>query len=182
MVPVCQGLGSLVHYSGRNLEDGSTGMTMNRGGDPEPWNDESERPPPQPQPLPLQPPRDFRQPQDFGQPHFGQPHEDFGQPDQEAADAESRQLPTSLPGRIALGLSLLLLVLDVVALVLADNRSWGAATVLAQVATVGTIVAFVVGAAAVILSRGRRWGIAAVVLAVVANPIILTKVLGFLAG
>ncbi|MDQ1606811.1 MAG: hypothetical protein QOJ18_1178 [Microbacteriaceae bacterium] len=161
-------------------------MTMNHGGDPEPWNDESEPPPPQP----LQPPRDFRQPQDFGQPHFGQPHEDFGQqhedfgqpPDQEPADAESRQLPTTLPGRIALGLSLLLLVLDVVALVLADNRSWGTATVLAQLATVGTIVAFVVGAAAVILSRGRKWGIAAVVLAVVANPIILTKVLGFLAG
>lgn len=164
-------------------------MTMNHGGDPEPWNDESERPPPQPQPLPLQPPRDF------GQPHFGQQREDFGQPqdfaqpqdfgqqpDQEPADAESGQLPTSLPGRIALGLSLLLLVLDVVALVLADNRSWGAAIVLAQVATVGTIVAFVVGAAAVILSRGRRWGTAAVVLAVVANPIILTKVLGFLAG
>ncbi|MCU1401737.1 MAG: hypothetical protein JWM70_61 [Microbacteriaceae bacterium] len=163
-------------------------MTMNRGGDPEPWNDESE-------PPPAQPPRDFRQPRDIGQPHFGQqhedfgqpqdfgqPHEDFGQPDQEPADDESRQLLTSLPGRIALGLSMLLLVLDVVALVLADNRSWGAATVLAQVATVGTIVAFVVGAAAVILSRGRRWGIAAVVLAVVANPIILTKVLGFLAG
>jgi hypothetical protein len=159
-------------------------MTMNHGGDPEPWNDESE-PPPQP----LQPPRDFRQPPDFGQPDFGQQHEDFGQsqdsgqqPDQEPAGAESRQLPTSLPGRIALGLSLLLLVLDVVALVLADNRSWGTATVLAQLATVGTIVAFVVGAAAVILSRGRKWGIAAVVLAVVANPIILTKVLGFLAG
>jgi hypothetical protein len=87
-----------------------------------------------------------------------------------------------MPGRIALGLSLLLLILDVVALVLADNRSWVPATVLAQIATVGTIVAFVVGAVAVIVSRGRRWGIAAVVVAVIANPIILTKVLGFLAG
>jgi hypothetical protein len=94
----------------------------------------------------------------------------------------TRREPSSIPGRIALGLSLLLLVLDVVALVLADNRSWVAATVLAQVATVGTIVAFVVGAGSIIASRGRRWGIVAVVLAVVANPIILTKVLGFLAG
>jgi hypothetical protein len=151
---------------------------MNRGVDPEPRNGESEQPPETPHDFVLQgQPHD-----DFGQ--QGQPQVDFGQqPGQEPEDAaESRQLPSSLPGRIALGLSLLLLVLDVVALVLADNRLWGAAIVLAQVATVGTIVAFVVGAGAVIASRGRRWGIAAVVLAVVANPIILTQVLGFLAG
>jgi hypothetical protein len=111
----------------------------------------------------------------------GQQSEEAGFAEHDRA-AEARPDPSRMPGRIALALSLLLLALDVVALVLADNRAWVAATVLAQVATVGTIVAFVVGAGAVILSRGRRWGIAAVVLAVVANPIILTKVLGFLAG
>jgi zinc transporter ZupT len=95
---------------------------------------------------------------------------------------ESRRHPPAMFGQIALGLSLLLLAADVVALVLADNRSWAAAIAIAQITTVGTIVAFLVGAVAVIMSRGRRWGISAVVLAVVANPIILTKVLGFLAG
>jgi hypothetical protein len=120
----------------------------------------------------------------------GQPLDQSGEPlettlplDQEPELAtEARRHPSGLLGQIALGLSLLLLATDVVAIVLADNRSWTAATVLAQVTTVGTIVAFVVGAVAVIMSRGRRWGISAVALAVVANPIILTKVLGFLAG
>jgi hypothetical protein len=105
-----------------------------------------------------------------------------GTPALDTRTPASRTDPSTLPGRLALGLSLLFVILDVVALVLADNRSWEAAIVLAQIGTVGTIVAFVVGAGAVIMSRGRRWGIAAVVLAVVANPIILTKVLGFLAG
>jgi hypothetical protein len=156
MVPVCQGLAALVHYSGRNPTDGSARVTMNRGVDPALENSE----------------------------RFDDVSQQTGRPlDQEPDLAtESRRHPSGLLGRIALGLSLLLLATDVVALVLADNRSWAAATVLAQVTTVGTIVAFLVGAVAVIMSSGRRWGISAVVLAVVANPIILTKVLGFLAG
>jgi zinc transporter ZupT len=118
-----------------------------------------------------------QEPEQPGQPLDRRP------PEQELELAtESRRHPSGLLGQIALGLSLLLLATDVVALVLADNRSWAAAIVLAQVTTVGTIVAFLVGAVAVIMSRGRRWGISAVVLAVVANPIIMTKVLGFLAG
>jgi hypothetical protein len=166
MVPVCQGLGSLVHYSGRNLTDGNASVTMNRDVDPAlRWNDVREQ---------------AGQASQQFEP-AGQQSEEAGFAERDRA-AEARPDPSRMPGRIALALSLLLLALDVVALVLADNRAWVAATVLAQVATVGTIVAFVVGAGAVIVSRGRRWGIAAVVLAVVANPIILTKVLGFLAG
>jgi hypothetical protein len=83
---------------------------------------------------------------------------------------------------MALGIAMLFAVADVVAIVLAVQRSWESATLIAQASNLGTAIAFIAGLYAIRHRPGRRLGIAAMVLAVIANPFILTHLLAFLGG
>jgi hypothetical protein len=83
---------------------------------------------------------------------------------------------------VALAIAVLFAIADVVAVVLAVERYWTTATLIAQASNLGTVIAFVAGLFALRHRPGRRLGIAAVVLAVVANPFILTHLLAFLGG
>jgi hypothetical protein len=83
---------------------------------------------------------------------------------------------------MALGIAVLFAIADVVAIVLAVQRSWETATLIAQASNLGTAIAFIAGLFAIRHRPGRRLGIAAMVLAVIANPFILTHLLAFLGG
>lgn len=83
---------------------------------------------------------------------------------------------------MALAIAVLFAIADVVAIVLAVQRSWETATLIAQASNLGTAIAFVAGLFALARKPSRRLGIAAMVLALLANPFVLTHLLGFLSG
>lgn len=89
---------------------------------------------------------------------------------------------TAALGWMALGIAVLFAIADVVAIVLAVDRSWTTSTMIAQASNLGTAIAFLAGLFALRHKPGRRLGIAAMVLALVANPFILTHLLAFLSG
>jgi hypothetical protein len=93
-----------------------------------------------------------------------------------------RRAPTAALGWVAIGLAAACVVLDVVAVVLAIQRYWVSATLIAQGTTVATILVFVVGLFAAFRRPARWLGIGAMVVAVLANPFILTHLLNFLGG
>ena len=85
-------------------------------------------------------------------------------------------------GFIALGLSTVTAVLQVVAIVVASDNDFAPATALAYAAIVMSIVAVSTGILAVLLSRGKLWGYIAVALGVIGNPMVLLTVLRFFEG
>jgi hypothetical protein len=89
---------------------------------------------------------------------------------------------TARLGIAALGLAILFLVADIVAIALAAGRVWPVATTIAQVTLVLTIVSFVMGLVAVLSDRGRRSGAVAIGVSVFANPWVLLALFGFLGG
>lgn len=101
-------------------------------------------------------------------------------------ESENPQRPTRTPtaalGWIALAIAALCVIADVVAVVLAAQRSWETATLIAQASNLSTVIAFVAGVFAVGSRPSRALGIVAMVLAVLANPFVLTHLLAFLAG
>jgi uncharacterized membrane protein YcjF (UPF0283 family) len=99
-----------------------------------------------------------------------------------AAAPKRPRKPTAALAWMALGIAALFAVADVVAIVLAVQRSWETATLIAQASNLGTAIAFIAGLFAIRHRPGRRLGIAAMVLAVIANPFILTHLLAFLGG
>jgi len=66
------------------------------------------------------------------------------------------------------------------AIVAATGGDFALARTLALVAIVGTIITGLLGAVALLFGFGRRWGAIALVLSVLANPLALTRILGFL--
>lgn len=98
------------------------------------------------------------------------------------APAKPPRTPTAALGWAALAIAVLFAIADAVAVILAVQRSWTTATLIAQASNLGTAIAFVAGLFALRYRPSRRLGIAAMVLAVVANPFILTQLLGFLGG
>jgi hypothetical protein len=90
--------------------------------------------------------------------------------------------PTRTIAFVALGLGILFLLADIVAIALAAGRLWPAATLIAQITLVATGVSFGLGLIAVVLDRGRWIGVAAMIVSVFANPWILLQLFGFLGG
>jgi len=107
----------------------------------------------------------------------------------EAPDAPEETIPELRPkrapaalGTVALSLAAVCVVADVMAVILATQRYWNSATLIAQATTVATIFVFVVGLFAAFRRPARWLGIGAMVVAVLANPFILTHLLNFLGG
>lgn len=94
----------------------------------------------------------------------------------------ARRWARAMPGMGALLLGLLTAVLLVVGIELALGDNYSMSRAVAYVAIAFSVAGLLVGGAAVILGRGRNWGIPAVILCVIANPVILTKVLGWASG
>jgi len=93
-----------------------------------------------------------------------------------------RRAPGAALGTVALSLAAVCVVADVMAVILATQRYWNSATLIAQGTIVATIVVFVVGLFAAFRRPARWLGIGAMVVAVLANPFILTHLLNFLEG
>ena len=94
-----------------------------------------------------------------------------------AADAEADVRSPRL-GQVTLGLALLLLALDGLAVgLLAADAVTGAASI-ALVTMLASVVVGVVALVAVAMRRGRWLGVAAVLLAVLSNPFVFVFLLG----
>ena len=94
-----------------------------------------------------------------------------------AADAEATARSPRL-GQVTLGLALLLLALDGLAVgLLAADAVTGAASI-ALVTMLASVVVGVVALVAVAMRRGRWLGVAAVLLAVLSNPFVFVFLLG----
>lgn len=107
---------------------------------------------------------------EVGDPEPGQP--DFWQP----VPRVRRPWPFGL---IAVALTALLIVLQIVAISLTASGEFGAATVLAEILGFATVLPLVVGLLAIIRNQGRTWGIVAVAASLLTNPLVLVGVLGF---
>ncbi|NEM91010.1 hypothetical protein [Galbitalea soli] len=89
--------------------------------------------------------------------------------------------------RAALGIAAFLLAVATVVVVgvgisLALDGQYLVSSLLAYAASIMSVASVIAGLAALALSRGRGWGVAAVVLGVLANPLVLTRVLGWASG
>jgi hypothetical protein len=82
-------------------------------------------------------------------------------------------------GLVALGLAVLFVVGDVLAISVASSGNWRLGTSLAQAMMGATIVSLALAVVAAVLGRGRRYALAAAVLSVLANPLVLTGILTF---
>jgi uncharacterized membrane protein YcjF (UPF0283 family) len=95
---------------------------------------------------------------------------------------EPSHRPGTLLGVVALMAALVTIVLVIVGITDAIRGGYAASTSLAYVATGVSIVAVLGGLGAILLDRGRGWGAVAIVLGLVANPLLLTKLLGWASG
>jgi hypothetical protein len=95
-------------------------------------------------------------------------------------DRNSR--PGTLLGVVALFAALVTILLVTVGITDAIRGNYSSSTSLAYVATGVSIVAVLGGLGAVLLDRGRGWGAVAIVLGLAANPLLLTKLLGWASG
>jgi|GEM_PF-2987693 len=103
-------------------------------------------------------------------------------PEETIPELRSKRAPAAALGTVALSLAAVCVVADVMAVILATQRYWNSATLIAQATTVATIFVFVVGLFAAFRRPARWLGIGAMVVAVLANPFILTHLLNFLGG
>ncbi|QEE62354.1 hypothetical protein FVA74_12805 [Salinibacterium sp. dk2585] len=97
----------------------------------------------------------------------------------------ARRRGKALPGMVALGLALVGLVVEIVAITIAapasaTETSWAVASVLAWIANGLTLAGVVTGLVAVVARLGRWWGAPAIVLGLLANPWLQVTVLGAL--
>ena len=89
---------------------------------------------------------------------------------------------TPLVGALALAASVLAVLVDAAAIVIATNGTYATATALAFLAIALSTVGIVGGIVAIIMRRGRLWGIIAAALGLIANPFFLLVGLEFLGG
>jgi len=97
-----------------------------------------------------------------------------------AAPVEQSDGGTWLMGASAALLALLFAAVHGYAIVAATGGDYSIARTLATVAIVGTIITGLLGLVALLFGFGRRWGAVALVLSVLANPLALTRLLGYL--
>jgi uncharacterized membrane protein YcjF (UPF0283 family) len=102
------------------------------------------------------------------------------QPVEAEVPARKRRTPRWLLGAVGVLLAVAAGGLQVAGIVQASNLNWERGTLLAWLAIAVSVVAFVVGLVAVTTNRGRRLGAVAMIAAIVANPFVLTQLLGAL--
>jgi hypothetical protein len=95
---------------------------------------------------------------------------------------QTSQRPGNTLGVIALLASIVTIVLVIVGITDAIRGEYASSTGLAYIATGVSIVAVLGGLGAVLFDRGRGWGAVAIVLGLAANPVLLTKLLGWASG
>lgn len=86
------------------------------------------------------------------------------------------------PGVLSVALGILTGVLTGVGIAVASDGGFAVATALAWTAVAVSVVGAIVGIAAIFARLGRPWGAAGTALCLLANPVILTAVLGAAAG
>jgi hypothetical protein len=96
--------------------------------------------------------------------------------------ARDRRPLTAGLGIIALVLCVVSGALDIFGITASLTHDYTLGTNLGFAAIAVTAFAFVVGAAAFVTHRGRGLGLVAMVIALLANPLVLTKLLAWLAG
>ncbi|GAB3039425.1 hypothetical protein GCM10027052_19490 [Parafrigoribacterium mesophilum] len=82
-------------------------------------------------------------------------------------------------GLVALGLALLFVLGDGIAIAAASSGNWSLGTSIAQAMMGATVVSLALAVVAAVLGRGRRFAIAAAIISVLANPLVLTGILTF---
>jgi hypothetical protein len=97
-----------------------------------------------------------------------------------AVDAAPARERRSVPlGGIAFAVAVVLVIVEAIAVTLANSGQPAAATTIGQVLVVLTALPLALGLYAAVRGMQREWGIAAMVVAVIANPLILINVLSF---
>lgn len=85
-------------------------------------------------------------------------------------------------GVASLGLAVLAVALEALAIAIGSAGQWQIATVLAWFIIGSSAVAFVLGLVAILAGRGRRWGAVAVPVSLMGNPLILVGLFAVLGG
>ena len=92
---------------------------------------------------------------------------------------KGRRRPSPIPGLLALFLAIVTVVLLIIGVDVALRGDYAASRGIAY-STIGTsLVGVIIGIIAVLARRGRVWGIIGIVVCVLANPYVLTTVLGW---
>jgi hypothetical protein len=99
-----------------------------------------------------------------------------------ASTGPEKRRPGTLLGVLALLAAIVTGVLVWVGISWAMDDRFGPATSLAYVATGTSVAAVLGGICALVLDRGRGWGLAAIAIGLVANPLVLTRILGWASG
>lgn len=86
------------------------------------------------------------------------------------------------PGLLSVALGVLTAVLTGVGVAVASDGGFVVATAIAWTAVAVSVAGVVLGVAAVVARLGRRWGVAGIALCLLADPLILTALLGAAAG
>ncbi len=90
--------------------------------------------------------------------------------------------PHARLGVASLGLAVLAVALEALAIAIGSAGQWQIATVLAWFIIGSSAVAFVLGLVAILAGRGRRWGAVAVPVSLMGNPLILVGLFAVLGG
>jgi hypothetical protein len=98
------------------------------------------------------------------------------------AGRKGRRRPAPIVGLAALLIAVVTVVLLIVGVDVALAGDYAASRSIAYTTIAFSIVGFVVGGIALVVNRGRSWAIVGMVVAVLANPIVLTVVLGWFSG
>lgn len=103
------------------------------------------------------------------------------EPDEVAAPRAARP-KTALVGGLAVAASVVAVLVDVAAVLIATNGTYTTATALSWLAIALSAVAVLAGLWAVVTNRGRRPGVAAIVLGLLSNPVLVLFGLRLIAG
>ena len=92
---------------------------------------------------------------------------------------KGRRRPSPIPGLLALFLAIVTVVLLIIGVDVALRGDYAASRGVAY-STIGTsLVGVIIGIIALIAGRGRVWAVIGIVVCVLANPYVLTAVLGW---
>ncbi len=92
------------------------------------------------------------------------------------------QRPGTLLGVLSAFASVLTIVLVSIGITQAMLGQYAIGTNLAYVAVGTSVVGVLGGICAIVLDRGRGWGAIAIILGLAADPLVLTRVLGWIGG
>ncbi len=103
---------------------------------------------------------------------------------EEGLDRELKRAPRGpWPlGAVSVVLAAIMLILEAVAIALANSEKPGPATTLALILNWATILPVLLGVLAMIFGKQRKLGLAGALMALVANPFLLTQLMNLFSG